>query len=493
MSKDEKISKLSRENEQLKFENANLKRLIFSSKTERFVANAIAGNQGSLFVENTEGEENNAKEKEPIDTEEISYERKKTNPTKGHHNGRNKIPEHLPTIEVIIEPEEDTTGMKKIGEEITETLEYTPASLVKKITRRPKYVTTDNARIVIGKLPSRPIEKGIAEASLLAHIIIQKFIDHLPFYRQRQIFKRNYKWDLPSSTINDWFIACCTLLKPLYDLLVKKLLESNYLQADESPIKVLESEKKGATHQGYQWVYRDPLKGIVVFQYRKGRGANGPKEMLATFEGYLQTDGYIVYDKIAKTGKFELVGCWAHARRKFFEAQNFDKVRSEFVLEKIKTIYLQEKECQKLTIENRQEYRTKNIAPLMNELHIWAEDNQYKVLPKSPIGKAIGYFLNQWKKLSRVLEAGKLQLDNNQIENKIRPLALGRKNYLFAGNHQAGQNIGMVYSFFATCKEHNINPYDWLKDVLEKIAETSMIDLEKLLPQNWSPEETEED
>lgn len=496
MSKDEKISKLTRENERLKFENANLRRLIFSSKTERFVANAMAGNQGSLFAE---GEENTAEEKEQPATEKISYERKKTHPSGKNHSGRNKIPDHLPTREVIIEPEEDTTGMKKIGEEITETLEYTPASLVKKITRRPKYATADSSKIVIGKLPSRPIEKGIAEASLLAHIFICKFIDHLPFYRQRQIFKRNYEWDLPSSTINDWFISCCTLLRPLYDLLVKKMLESNapksYLQADESPIKVLDNEKptdqkggKGSTHQGYQWIYRNPLKGIVVFQYRKGRGAHGPKEMLVNYEGYLQTDGYIVYDKIAKTGKIELVGCLAHARRKFFEAQKFDKKRSEFVLEKIKTIYLHEKECKDFAAEERKKYRLEKVAPLMQELHNWAENEQYKVTPKTPIGKAIGYFLNQWPKLSRVLQAGELEIDNNQIENKIRPLALGRKNYLFAGNHQAGQNIAMMYSFFATCKEHNINPYDWLKDVLEELPDTKITDLEKLLPQNWAME-----
>ena len=375
--------------------------------------------------------------------------------------------------------------MKKIGEEITETLEYTPASLVKKITRRLKYATADNTKILIGKLPTRPIEKGIAEASLLAHIFVQKFIDHLPFYRQRQIFKRNYDWDLLSSTINDWFISSCTLLKPLYNLLVKKLLENHYLQADESPIKVLETEKQGSTHQGYMWVYRSPLKGIVVFQYRKGRGANGPKEMLATHQGYLQTDGYIVYDKIAKSRDFELVGCWAHTRRKFFESKNFDQERSGFVLEKIKTIYLHDRQSKELTTEERKKYRTEKVDPLMNELYDWAEKEQYKMLPKSPIGKAIGYFLNQWKKLNRVLEAGYLELDNNQIENKIRPLALGRKNYLFAGNHQAGQNIAMMYSFFATCKEHNVNPYDWLKDVLERVPDTKITDLEKLLPQNW--------
>jgi len=323
----------------------------------------------------------------------------------------------------------------------------------------------------------------------LAHIFISKFIDHLPFYRQRQIFKRNYEWDLPSSTLNDWFITCCTLIKPLYELLVKKLLENNaprsYLQADESPIKVLEKEKEGSAHQGYMWVYRSPCKSIVVFQYRKGRGANGPKEMLATYEGYLQTDGYVVYDKIAKARNITLVGCWAHARRKFFEAKSFDEQRSEYVLEKIKTIYLHDRKCKELSAQDCKIYRSEHIAPLMSELHDWAQKEQYKILPKSPIGKAIGYLLNQWKKLHQVLEDGRLQLDNNKIENKIRPLALGRKNYLFAGNHRSAQNIAMMYSFFATCKEHQINPYDWLKDVLEKLPDTKMTDLEKLLPQNW--------
>jgi len=486
VSKDEEIATLTDENialqrlvEQLKFELAQLKRLIFGNKKERFVANEISANQGSLFAKTAD--QTAIEERENL-TEKISYERKKA---KNNHAGRNKLPEHLPVREVIIEPEEDTGGMKKIGEEVTETLEYTPASLVKIITRRPKYANVEGTKIVVGKLPGRPIEKGIAEASLLAHIFISKFIDHLPFYRQRQIFKRNYDWDLPSSTLNDWFIACCTLLKPLYDLLVKKLLESDYLQADESPIKVLDSDKKGSTHQGYMWVYREPLREIVVFQYRKGRGVHGPKEMLETHRGYLQTDGYGVYDKIAKSSNFKLVGCWVHARRKFFEAINYDKNRAEFALSVFKEIYTHEAECKTLTAEERKKYRLKNMAPLMNELYDWAEAEQYKVLPKSPIGKAIGYFLNQWKKLNCVLEAGQLELDNNRIENKIRPLALGRKNYLFAGSHKSGQNIAMMYSFFATCKEQGVNPYLWLKDVLEKLPDMKICNIHILLPQFW--------
>ena len=526
MSKDEKISKLSaenlqfkRENEQLKFELAQLRRLIFSSKTERFVPNTAADNQGSLFAENFSGNFFEKKETPPTEKKSPTssvggYERKKPNSSKKNHPGRNKIPAHLPTEEVIVEPDIDTTNMKKIGEEITETLAYTPASLVRKITRYPKYAfdkntpfplknkngqpvehpqpQDDQTIIIIADRVPRPIPKGIAEASLLAHIFVQKFIDHLPFYRQRQIFKRNYDWDLPSSTINDWFIACCTLLQPLYKKLVKALLKNDYLQADESPIKVLETEKKGSslkgTHQGYLWVYRNPAAGIVVFQYRRGRGANGPKEMLVNHEGYLQTDGYKVYDKIAQEGNFVLVGCWAHTRRKFFEAKNYDPERAAFFLEKIKTIYLQERKWKDFTTDQRHDYRKKHSTPLMNKLHEWAQEEQYKVVPKSPIGKAIGYFLKQWKKLSRVLDDGRLELDNNRIENKIRPLALGRKNFLFAGNHRAAQNIAMCYSFFATCKEHGVNPYDWLKDTLEKLPETKMNDLENLFPQNWQQE-----
>ena len=272
------------------------------------------------------------------------------------------------------------------------------------------------------------------------------------------------------------------------------MLKNNYLQADESPIKVLESApdkgKKGTAHQGYMWVYRSPRKGIVIFQYRKGRGAHGPKEMLSNYQGWLQTDGYIVYDKIAKVVDLQLVGCWAHARRKFYEAKTFDRQRAEYALDKIQNIYLQERQCKELTTEQCKAYRLQHIALLMDQLHQWAQAEQYKVLPKTPIAKAIGYLLHQWEKLYRVLQDGQLEIDNNRIENKIRPLALGRKNYLFAGNHKAGQHIAMMYSFFATCREHHINPYDWLKDVLEKIPETKITELEKLLPQNWAAPKT---
>lgn len=259
--KDAKIASLQ---EQLN----QLVKLINGFKSERFVPTQVASEQLSMF-EDTSKEEDS----QPQDSSQtITYERKAKK-----HQGRNKLPEHLPVKEIIIEPEEDTQQMIKIGEEVSETLEYTPASLIKRRTIRPKYATKEKDRVVIAELPSRPLPKSIAEASLLAHILVAKFVDHLPLYRQIQQFKRDFGWEVAQSTMCDWVDGCAQLLEPLYNVLKQKILESDYIQADESPIKVLDKDKKGSTHQGYQWVYRDPLQGLVLFNYRKGRGQNGPK------------------------------------------------------------------------------------------------------------------------------------------------------------------------------------------------------------------------
>src|SRR5690606_23854226 len=230
--KDAIIASQQRELEMLRHELNQLKKMIFGSKRERFTAETNP-QQLSLF----ETPETEAPTTEGA-KQHIEYDRKVTK----SHPGRTELPEHLPVVEVIIEPEEDTTGMKRIGEEITDTLEYTPASLVKKRTIRPKYARPDGEGVVIGKLPSRPLPKAIAEASLLAYIMVSKFVDHLPFYRQIQRFKRDYRWKPGDSTINEWFVAVCTLLHPLYEKLREVALGSGYLQVDESPIKVLDQD-----------------------------------------------------------------------------------------------------------------------------------------------------------------------------------------------------------------------------------------------------------
>ena len=450
-----------------------LYKLISGFKSENFITEAVI-DQLSLFAEDT------AEELEQTSQETITYTRDKKK-----HQGRNALPEHLPVKEVIIEPEEDTTGLKKIGEEVSETLEYTPASLVKRRTIRPKYAKPDNEGVIIAALPSRPIDRAIVEACLLAHILVSKYVDHLPFYRQIQMFKRDFGWNPAQSTMGDWMASCCQLLEPLYNTLKQKILDADYIQADESPIKVLDSDKKGKAHQGYQWVYHDPVGKLVLFNYRKGRGQNGPKELLAHYNGYLQCDGYTVYDKIGTDPNITLVGCLVHARRKFHDALDSDKKRAQIALELFRKMYLEERTI-KEEIPNdfaqRKLVRDQKIKPLLVQIKTWVEQEQFNLLPKSPIGKAMAYFVNQYPKLKAIFEDGRIELDNNLIENAIRPMAIGRKNYLFCGSHKAAQNAAMLYSFFGSCKMQNINPREWLEDTLQRIPDHSVQKLEELLP-----------
>lgn len=457
-------------------------KLINGFKSEKLNRSDTQDRQISLFQELPEAKQ------QPEEKQTITYNR-----SKKKHNGRNKLPEHLPVNEIIIEPEQDIEGLVKIGEEITETLEYTPASLIKRRTIRPKYAKADGKGIIIGDLPSRPIEKSIAEASLLAYILVSKFVDHLPLYRLIQKFSREYSWNPAESTLCGWVDGSCKLLDPLYNKLKQKILSSDYIQADESPIKVLDKDKVRSTHQGYQWVYHSPLDNLVLFDFRKGRGQHGPKEILLDYNGYLQCDGYSVYDKIGQQKGITLVGCLAHARRKFFDAQDNDAKRAKYALNLFAKIYKLDKEINQEHIEDNsgiQKQRLEKIKPLLEDIKTWIEQESLKVLPKSGIGKAMTYYLNQYPKLQAILLDPRIKLDNNLIENKIRPLALGRKNYLFAGSHKSAQNIAMMYSFFATCKANDVNPYQWLKDILEKIPDWNIQNLEQLLPDQWKKSNT---
>ncbi|MFO7938774.1 MAG: IS66 family transposase, partial [Bacteroidales bacterium] len=498
------IATLQAENKELKAQNAQLKfrleqleKLFLGRKSERFVSNPTAANQPTLF----EGQEEVDTQDKEQAQEKITYKRRK--PQAKKHPGRTPIPDHFPVEEEIIEPEEDTEGLVKIGDELTEWVEYTPASLVKKRVIRPKYAKPTpedkkkDTQVLIADLPSRPIPKSIASASLLAHIIVSKFVDHLPFYRQSQRFKRDYDWKLHKSTLNSWYVAVCTLLEPLYKELVKQTFTADYLQADESKIKVLthlSKDKKGTAKKtkqkkkskqtlGWMWVVHDPIKGYVVFNYETSRSMQAASRTLEPFTGrYLQTDGYGAYKRLVKRKKITRLGCLAHVRRKFFEAKNNDPSRAEQALNWIQAIYAHERTAKHMTVEERQTYREENLRALYTELKAWADEEIIKVTPKSPIAKAIAYMLNQWTILMTLFEDGRLLIDNNAIENKIRPLALGRKNYLFAGSHPAAQYAAMMYSFFATCKTQGVNPYEWLSQTLNHIADTKMSDLHTLLP-----------
>jgi hypothetical protein len=322
---------------------------------------------------------------------------------------------------------------------------------------------------------------------MLAHICVSKFIDHLPFYRQIQILKRQ-NLIIGASTMGGWFNGTCKLMTPLFETLQKQVLDNaDYLQADESPIKVQDSHKKEALHQGYMWLFRNPKNKLVLFNYDQGRSRKLPEQVLMNFTGMLQTDGYRVYQALETKGEITLLGCMAHARRYFEKALSNDKNRASHVLEQMQLLYLMEQKARdrKIDKSHLKRYRQLYAIPILEDLKKWLDLNSFKVLPKSAIGTAIAYTLNIYQNLRRYALEGLYEIDNNNIENAVRPLALGRKNYLFAGSHDAAKNIAMMYSFFASCKAYNINPHSWLENVLSRIQEHKVNKLSELLPSNW--------
>lgn len=456
---------------------SQLERLVFGSRHERFVP-ATPAEQLSLGI----SLEQTASEAAAVQTIEYTRTQKKTS-TEKVHTGRMKLPADLPREQVVIEPKEDVGGLKKIGEEITEELERIPGRLFVRQYVRPKYARPQGEGVIMAELPARPIDKCIAGAGLLAQIVIDKYTDHLPTYRQIQRFERE-GIKLPISTLTDWISGTCTLLEPLYDALKKKVLSADYLQVDETPIKVLDKDKKGTTHRGYHWVYHAPQERLVLFDYRQGRGREGPNEILKDFTGHLQTDGYAVYDDFDKKSGVTLLHCMAHARRKLDEAKDNDLMRASYALTEFQKLYAIERQANIETLSTDQRYtlRQEKSVAVLNDLKDWMLENYKAVLPKSPIGQALHYSLERFDKLMLYTTNGKLEIDNNLVENAIRPVAIGRKNYLFAGSHNGARRAAMLYSFLGTCKINDINPFQWLRNTLEKIPNHPVNKLTDLLP-----------
>lgn len=456
-----------------------LKRLVFGSRHERFIP-SVSPEQLSIDL-NTQAAALTVAAEPRI--QNIQYTRNQKKEANEKIPVRMKLPADLPREQIILEPDQDVTGMKKIGEEITEELERIPGKLFVRQYVRPKYAKANGQGVVIAELPVRPIDKGIPGPGLLSQIVIDKYTDHLPIHRQIQRFERE-GIRLPSSTLTDWITGTCNLLEPLYEALKKKVLSQNYLQADETPIKVLDKDKKGTTHRGYHWVYHAPIQRLVLFDYREGRGREGPAECLQSFQGHLQTDGYAVYENYQKKAGITLLHCMAHARRKFDEALGNDRKLAEYALTEFQKLYTIERKAREENMSwgSRQSLRQQQSIPVLNELKAWMLDNYKAVLPGSHIGQALHYSLERWDGLMIYTTDGKLEIDNNLVENAIRPVAIGRKNYLFAGSHNGARRAAMLYSFLGTCKINDVNPFEWLRDTLGKIPTHPVNRIQELLP-----------
>ena len=426
-------------------------------------------------------------------------------PAQGH--GRKPLPARLPRKRVMhdVPPQErlcpDCGGDRAcIGEEVREQLEYVPASLFVLQHVRPKYACKAcQAHVVIaGRLPE-PIEKGLPGPGLIAHVAVSKYADHLPLYRQQGILKR-FGVDLSRSTMCGWMAAAADLLAPIVKAMLNRVLTSGVIQTDDTPVKVQDHEGQGIK-TGRLWDYiGDHNHRFTVYDYTTDRSGDGPQRVLKDFEGYLQADAYAGYDALFVDDKIVEVGCWMHARRKFYEARTSDPARSHLVLAWVAGLYTVEEDAKEAR-RNRSEWddstwhgyrydlRLQRSRPILGAIHAWLKLEQPKVLPKSPIGEAISYSLNHWSALIRPLEAGFLEIDNGASERAMKPIALGRKNWLFAGSDEGGKTAATLMSLCTTCKDFGIDPFAYLRDVLDRVSTHPHSRIEELLPDRWKPAE----
>ena len=414
-----------------------------------------------------------------------------------------KMLEDLPVlVQVRLRPDGiDETLYKKIGEEVTRIVEHEPGKLYIKEIIREKWGLKDNTQlppsgmpsVLVATMPLLPIYKGIAGPTLLSEILLQKYEYHMPYYRQIQQYRHLGLKGLTESTVDGWFKKTVELLKPLYDILMAEVMKADYVQADETTIPVIDHGKRKAAKE-YLWMARAVMERLVLFYYDEGSRAGAVIEKLAKehrFKGYLQCDGFAGYETAFGTNPgVTLVNCMVHIRRHFEKALGENRPMAEHALTEIQHLYKIEHMCDdaSLSFEERKAKRLELAEPIMKAMKQWMETEGVKYSESSEIGKAITYAYTRWDNMMHYLNDGRLMLDNNLAENEIRPITLGRKNYLFCGNHEAAGNMAVICSLLATCKAHNVNPRLYLNSIIADMpyqAKASQKELLEMLPHRW--------
>lgn len=497
--KDAKISQKNAEIKKLSDTLLWLRRKVFGKMSEKNLP--LDPDQLLLFEQEHLTDEERARLDKEVEAAE--QQMTKTITVKVKPSRRDLDTTGLPTEVIDIYPDGTTDENGKLKDEYVEIgtdessrLEHIAAKTYIKKTVIHKVMlksdsnnkTPEDRRIICARLPLAPVNRCMAGASVLTDIIIGKFMYHLPFYRQIQQYKES-GITISDSTMGGWYEAAVEKLKLLYDILRQHILQSEYIQIDESVLPVIDSEKHKA-RKGYEWCVRDAIRGAVMFYYDRGsRGGKVAREILGAYKGAVQCDGYDAYDQFEKNDNITVYGCWAHARRKFVDALNENNRLATEALCFIRKIYKVESDANKagLNADERKEQRLKISYPTIRLFETWMKETYLKVLPNSKMGDAIEYTYSLLPRLSRYVNDGRINIDNNLIENAIRPLALGRKNYLFCGNDASAYRAAIVYSLISTCKAADVDPRTWMEDVLRKIPyyQRDQRDLAELLPFNW--------
>lgn len=478
----DELTRVQRENASLRHQLDLLCQRLFGKKSERVSPDQLRLAFAQLTNEPAGGAD------EPIEMdsgERPGRPRRRRIPPPG----RRPLPASLPRqrVEIDVADADKTCACghlkTRIGESVSEKLEYVPASLRVIETARLKYACPHcHTGVVEAPAPPQAIEKSLAAEGLLAHVVVSKYVDHLPLYRLERIFLRQGV-DLSRATLCGWVGDIATALTPIGDELRRQVTAATYLQTDDTSVTIL--EPSGGSRKGRLWTYLDPIGRQVVFDATPTHERDGPEAFLATFAGDLQADAYTGYDALYATGRMREIGCWAHARRGFVEALTSD-VRAALMVALIQQLYESERAAADMTADARRAHRQAHALPLLGKIATERDTLATTVLPKSPLGEAVRYLTNQWAPLQRFVDDGRLAIDNNRAENQLRVVAIGRKNWLFAGSLEGARRAALLYSLVQCCKLADVPPFEYLKDVLVRVATHPQRLIDQLTPKRWA-------
>lgn len=487
---EKRLAAALRENEWLRQRLMRYMRRMFGSKAEKInLAQIKLPFEELLDIAAAEqADEPNAAALEAADDEEGTTAQKQKR--KGAH-GRKPLPKDLPRIRVEIHPEEHErtcTCCKEllvpIGEEIIEELDFQPATMTVTEHVRVKYACKRcEEGVVIAPLPPRVIEKGRPGPGLLAHILVSKYSDHLPLHRLEGIFER-HGVEISRQTMCDWVAGASEPLSWIVAEQKKSVLESFRIHSDDTSLLCQENFSGAGKRRSFLWAYVGD-RSEIVYDFTLTRERDGPERWLADWGGYLQVDGYAGYDRLFAGGKVIEVACWAHVRRKYFDALASDSARASLMLALIQRLYRIESRAKDLTPEERAALRRAEATPILCEIRARIDEDAKTVLPKTDLGEAVTYAANQWDALMRYVEDGRLDIDNNEVERALRCVAVGRKNWLFAGSPKGGERAAVIYSLISTCKLLGIEPFAYLRDVLERLPTHPRERMAELTPRLW--------
>jgi transposase len=482
--RDESIQFLSQDNQLLRHRLAALLRSSYGPRAERFDPRQLL--LFGLLVPR-------------IEFPATGSTLKSKSPNRSKH-GRQKLPEHLPRLPIEHDLSESEKACpccgetrQRIGQEKSEQLEHLPSNFVVLEHIRHKYACEHcnsgrcqkcdgQAHIDLAAKPQQPIEKGLAGPGLLAYVVTSKLADHLPLHRLEQIFARQ-QVHISRSTLCGWMAAAAQVVEPLYKFMCDRVRQSDILHTDDTIVPI---QHEGHCRQGRLWTYvGDERHPYIVYDFTPTRSGQGPLAWLGTWKGFLQADAYAGYDKLYARGDVTEVACWAHARRKYFDAQESDPARALWMLEMIRRLYAVESEAAGRDAPTRLHLRQSQSAPILEQIHLWLIEQQAQVLPRSPIAQAMGYALNQWPALVVYTTDSRLSIDNNVAERALRRVAIGRKNWLFSGHDESAQGYAILWSLIASAQRHEIDVQLYLRSVLAHLPGLPAEELQNYLPDAW--------